>query len=411
MADVSIGGGIDEAGSNKATSAYVWVTGQTGYLFYMAAGSGFGSHLIRYIKTVDGGATTPWTETDVFNAGFTTDLCDGVTVWYDRWTPGDTGQLIHICIWHESLIRQFGKYITLDTAGDTLATVENDIRSAGVVGTSAGRDVGMVKMEDGTLYTSFVTGTQHEVWVSTDAGVNWSALSAHPGSAQRLDRFAMFPTDSADNKDLMRLEWDTGTDEWLANIWDDSVPSWTQTTIGTAGDFIWDTAAGSSGPIATQWASTFDQANKQAIVVGHEDKVGVSHDLRVFTVHWDGTTLTITEKAKILTATSTLHSVCILIDNNTGDIIVHYTDGTDTSTVIQQVISTDGGSNWSSPVQISSEDTDYTSLWDAPQITDVGRTHPVFSKDGDPTTNGGTPFGQKGSSGGVVPALVAAGYI
>ncbi len=394
----------------RARSNYVWV-GESGYYVRMQAGAG-ATHTRRvdYMKTVDGGVTLPWTKTEIFDSGASTSLVDGVDIWYDQWTPGDTGTLIHIFIWHEVTTRMKARYFTLDTVDDTLTEVNDDC-VGDPVDAAAARTVAITKLEDGTIAISFVEASSNEeVWVSTDSGANFTQLSADPSPAAE-SRFALYPTDSSDPKDMLRPEWDQVNDDLIADIWKNSDETWTPTIVGNSGDFIW----GTNGE--NMWSSTLRQSDKTTLIAIHTHRAGNSHDLEVWTIHWDGTTLTVAELTKVLTATSTVAGVSILIDNNNDDLIVHYLDGTLGSAVVQKVISTDGGSTWGSPVQISSADTDYLTIWDTPQITGVGRTHPIFNLDASsaqtslPKTNGGTPLGQKGSTGGVIPALVAAGYI
>ena len=74
----------------------VFISDQIGYKFFVDAGG-----YCVYRKTSDGGGT--WSATTTVDAQ--TD-CTQVSVWYDRWTPGDIGTIIHI--------------LTIDTSADDL---------------------------------------------------------------------------------------------------------------------------------------------------------------------------------------------------------------------------------------------------------------------------------------------------
>jgi len=324
--------------------------------------------------------------------------------------------LIHIIMFVRDGGSGRANYFNLDTSSDTLSSKVEAMSDSGA--DTLGRSVSICKLENGNLVIRVVSSNiTNEVWRSTDGGDNWTELSAKPGEDDDQDRSTTFPTDSSDNNDLMCLEWQIAQDTIQANIWDDSASSWTTTDVGTAGDFVWTFQAGpGAAGVSNFWSSTFRQSDKTVILAVHEDKVGTSHDLRIFTLNWDGTTLTITEKTKVLTATSTVAGVAILVNNNNDDIYVTYLDGTDGSVVAQQVKSTDGGATWGSPVQVSDEDTDYVALIDSPQVVKSGgRIHPLFvipsgstaaiAKQKNPS---GTPIPPPEGVGNVVPKVLAA---
>ena len=380
MADAAIVSVSDDSHyERRARSNYVWVTTNQGYYIRMQAGAGsLHTRRVDMFKTTDGGATTPWTKTELFDTGVNADIIEGVDSWYDQWGRGDNGTLIHVFLFHETSTNMFGTYITIDTNDDTVATVNTNPLGGGASGGAGIRTVSMVKLESGTLRIGMSASGTHEVWESTDSGTNWTQLSADPGRETAESQFVDYPTDSTDNEDQMRIQWGNTSNILQANIWDDSAGTWTQTTIGTSGDFIWQ---GGTPPESNRWSSTYRQSDRTVIVAIHEDGVGTSHDLRVFTIHWDGATLTITELTRVLTATSTVGGVSILIDNRNDNLHVTYLDGTEGSVTVQQVVSTDGGIAWGAATQISDDTDDFVAVWDAPQNIESGRTHPIFNLD------------------------------
>src|SRR6185503_1791728 len=111
MADVSVDAAVSAA-SARAPRSFVWTTDQIGYYFFIDSDGLFG-----YRKTTDAGAT--WAaQVDVDgNASVNTYICD---VWFDKWTPGDSGTLIH-CWWVDTANDDI-IWRSLDTNGDTLGT-------------------------------------------------------------------------------------------------------------------------------------------------------------------------------------------------------------------------------------------------------------------------------------------------
>src|SRR4051812_7008882 len=124
-AQVTIDGAANNAVSTwkpNSSPDTVFISDQVGYTFYRGGSSGtpLTSGRCVYSKTTDGGSTwgTPVLVHDRGNTG-----CIHVSVWYDRWTPGDTsGTLIRIAT--EETNTDDIYYNTLDTSNDTLALSE-----------------------------------------------------------------------------------------------------------------------------------------------------------------------------------------------------------------------------------------------------------------------------------------------
>ena len=97
----------------RAIHSLVWTSATTGYVFYIDSDDDF-----FYKKTTDSGAT--WvgqTEIDTDS----TIIGQAYDVWYDKWTPGDTGNLIHL--WWLTSDDGDVNYVTVDTGNsDALGT-------------------------------------------------------------------------------------------------------------------------------------------------------------------------------------------------------------------------------------------------------------------------------------------------
>jgi len=127
--------------SNKLNPVMVWTSDQIGYMFYVDSDTVCG-----YSKTTNGG--TSWgAEVDITAQ---TD-CVLVDVWYDRWTPGGTGTIIHIAFMDNGADDVY--YDTLDTNGDANGT-EIEVETATTTITVTD-NVTITKSTTGVLYVGY----------------------------------------------------------------------------------------------------------------------------------------------------------------------------------------------------------------------------------------------------------------
>jgi hypothetical protein len=150
-----------------------------------------------WTKTVDGGVN--WTAPITIQADNPVTTCEtapALSVWFDRWTKGDTGTRIHIA-WHHNSdagsscsnagSNDNASYTYLDTATDVLgSTVSTVVTSYGGTCLSGGNPctISIVKSLNGNLYINMVpTGTanQSRFLRSTDDGATWAARSLGVG--------------------------------------------------------------------------------------------------------------------------------------------------------------------------------------------------------------------------------------
>src|SRR4029450_433324 len=110
MADVSIDASVSTS-TARGMRSVVFTTASIGYWFYIDSNGTF-----SYSKTSDGGAT--WGAAVAISAQ-TTDIA--FDVWFDKWTPGDSGTLIHTWCFDTGV--DDIRYRTLDTNGDSLGTL------------------------------------------------------------------------------------------------------------------------------------------------------------------------------------------------------------------------------------------------------------------------------------------------
>ncbi len=161
----------------QSGSSVVFISDLVGYKFFRP-GSAPDSGMCVYRKTTDGGAT--WgarvrvdTQTD----------CIGVSVWYDQWTPGDTGTYIHIATIDTTDDDLF--YNRLDTSNDSLllVTATSTARGTASILAAGTNESSITKATDGRII--MVTDDANLTLLrscTTNCGVgsNWSAMGTAP---------------------------------------------------------------------------------------------------------------------------------------------------------------------------------------------------------------------------------------
>lgn len=189
----------------------VFVDANTGYFFYIDSDSDF-----KYTKTSDGGQTWGAPVTIFTGTVIASD------VWFDQWTKGDSGTLVHT--WYIETGTSDVKYRSLDTASDTLGTERTVFNGASAL-TGIGAFVSGAKMRGGNLYCAFDIDIGSELGLarSTNGGTNWGARTS-PVEATG-DWAVLYPGNEADDQDCWLLYFDASTDELTLKMHDDSADS------------------------------------------------------------------------------------------------------------------------------------------------------------------------------------------
>lgn len=338
MADVTVDGSISTA-TARAVRNLVFTSNNVGYCFYVDSDGTFG-----YSKTTDGGAT--W-GAQVEVASATTHLA--FDVWFDQWTPSDTGTLIHM--WYFDTTNDDVFWRTLNTSNDSLGT-QRVVFGGGTAVAGRGVFVSGTKTISGYLYCAFDidAGAERGLHRSTDGGTNWSANLATTFVEATIDQCQLFPAvGTGDLNDCWAIYQDASADALTMKMWDSSAAaevesSTMQTMVEQTTDL--------EGPMGFDGA--LNASTGRFIVVSCSERDTATADMQV----WDvtqvnaGSLVGITAKTNITTNIDDNYYPQVFIDQNTNDIYVAYngkSDGSETmglTTKIYYRKSTDGGTTW-----------------------------------------------------------------
>ncbi len=319
----------DEFGPSPSV---VFTDANTGYAFFV---DGTMQSLV-YRKTVNGGAT--WGGSNVIdtttNHGWTQ-----VSVWYDQWTPGDTGSLIHIAAATDSGGDVYYSY--LDTTDDSLragglVTAINQTTFTEAVNAAPG----ITKGGGGNLFISVNIAATAGGYVvkSTDDGDSWSSIN--PSATQSTDQIQLLPLLADD--DIIALLADVSADVMAYQIYDEVSDTWSGswTTIATMND--------GGGATYDQWFSaTLATSTGDVYLTFNNQTANAANDIEFWT--FDEGTRSWAQGGNVYTNSATLLSPVPFYRASTNTLYVAYARGTINATMnVYFKSSTDGGTSWGS---------------------------------------------------------------
>ena len=338
----------DERGDKKIVR-----TGTNGvniYVFYVDSTSD-----LVYNKSTDSGKT--WTGATIIEG---TDAYFSVSVWYDRWTIGDTtGDLIHIAAVDSSNLEL--TYFVLDTSDDSAGTNDNTVidTAATVITPLSAGQVTMCKGKDGDIHCGYTITTTAGFYTffSEDAGATWTATTGGDNPTTSFSQNSTYgimrPLDT-DNDIILIGRTSTYAGSYF--IWDAVGETWTLTEKFFQGF----ASLGNSNNGILQ--ITQDKSNGDCYIVW------CMHSETTYIVHWkfNESTRTMENTSFITfdmmsTATTDLgplqiRSVEICRNQTTGQLCVVYIFGTLANLEIPiMVFSSDDGKHWSAPLKVQGQ--------------------------------------------------------
>lgn len=333
--------------------------------------------VLYWTKSSDNGFT--WTNPIAIRTLGTSN--SGFAIWYDKWTPGDSGTKIHV--WAFDASADDVIYRTVDTNDDSLGTLAVVFAGASTA-TAPSTCISGTKAIGGNLYVAFDIdgGTEVGFYHSTDAGATW-AVRTDVNEAANSDYYLLAPGFAADTQDIICIFWDRSADEISRKLFDASGNAWSETSI--AGSMV-DVATSTSG---THFSIAVDDANNKILLAAWSASDTANADLRFWTI--DETT--ITEQTNVVLNSTDDQGMCAVgLATDTSTIYVFYggkSDGSETFATainIYYKTSTDGGATWGSETLLTTMTRGYDYLM----------TFPVFTGD----------FGAKMRVQGSVPPLL-----
>lgn len=342
-ADVNANSGMHRSTSSNT----VFISDSIGYLFYISDGNANGG-TCSYTKTTNGGIT--WSSP--IAVGPINGSCIHVSIWYDRWTPGDNGTFIHIAMAdteHDNV-----SYNALNTSTDTLLLSASSPTLV-IDGTSLSpleTLTSITKATDGKLYTATgTTDTKGAHVYSCDSicnsSENWSTVDIAGIILSEESAPTLLPQP---NGDIIILQYNKDESRIESNIWNSTEESWTgwETALSTVNI---DTTSGYRGA----FSAVINHASYDVYLaaVNHEGIIGEDDDDIKTAVYSNATWV---EKTDIITnGTSNISSitdVVLGINTSNGTVYALYqgnSNGTEESVTnnIYYKSSTNNMSTWS----------------------------------------------------------------
>lgn len=301
---------------------------------------------ILYYKSVDQGNT--WKGgIQVDNSGSFIKL----DVWYDRWTPGDSGNLIHIA--YTDANTDDCSYRNLDVSTDTLSSETTVFNGATLSGTTD-QDLSITKTKGGEVHINFDgdAGTETGHYEATTPFTSWTSKTVLTEAVS--DYFFCLPGNYADTNDYDCYFLDRSADEWSRKTFDDSANSWSESVLVAGAGFVEGTT------VYPQTAGCINNSTSLQFAFGWNAYDAAGSDLVGF--KFDGTTST--ALTDVVTNSDDAGSVSCTYDQGSSTLYVFWIGKSDGSETISSDVniyyktSTDNGTTWSSETVLNNDAVD-----------------------------------------------------
>lgn len=349
-ADIMVASSLAANFRNGTQAAYKVHTATAVYVFQISSLD----NGLHWSKSTDGEIT--WSDPVIVSV---TGAVQGFAVWYDKWTPGNTGTIIHLAYFESTTDDVF--YKQLDTNGDTLGS-EITVFAGASTGTVTNTCIAITRAIGGNIYVAFDIdgGTEKGFYRSTDGG---GSFASRTESMEGADYFLLAPGFAADTQDIICIFWDRSASEISRKLYDDSGNSWAETSIATSMTAI------ASTTCTPHFSITVDDPNNKILLVAWTNRDTANADLRF----WSIDETTITEGTNVVENGTDDQTMCALAyESVSGDLYAFYggkSDGSETvgtAINIYYKISTDDGTTWGSETKITQTARNFDILFTSP---------------------------------------------
>lgn len=328
----------------------MFTTKDIGYLFYTDSSNDF-----VYKKTTNGGLT--WAAPVAISGNET---IVGYDVWYDQWTPGDTGRIIHI--WWFGTSGDDVTYHSLNTTNDSLSSPVV-IFAGGTAVAGRGTFVSGAKMRGGNLLCCFDidAGAETGTYRSTDNGATWASRTNLIEAT--LDLALVFPGNEADPQDAWILYHDDSTQEFTVKVHDDSANTNSESgSLATIVPGITDLTG------QHHWTGAIRHSDGHLLVALWTERDSANGDFRCWDISGNGVGQTV-EKTVLALNKDDSYYPSMFIDQRNNIVYVAYvgkSDGLetlDTTASVYTAKSSDGMVTWTMDTVYSATGSDWRGCW------------------------------------------------
>lgn len=355
------------------TGWHVWIDSITVYHISHARESGSALVDLRIYKSVDAGMT--WDEGVQVPGGASPIARQVAAVWFDQWTPGDTGNLIHIAFLELNTGVQVNpRYTNFDVTTEVFSSVVDVDATSSTFTNLADQGISITKARSGDLYVlgwRTATATENFTFRSTTGGASWSSIASGVDNDDS-DHVRLIPaTTNEANEDILAIYWDRTAGDLRLKHYDQSGNSWSSVDIAASVN----DRAGEYVPISV----TVRPSDGEVFVAYwcEDETTSSSDDVCVVQIS-DATTITTRARLNYV-STHADRAVAIECDAVSGDLYLYQQDFHTTTGVLKSV-STDDGATFTELTRILDVG-DVEQFSQCPVITaSGGRFQPIVSR-------------------------------
>lgn len=347
----------------------IWINNVTGYSLVVTAAV---ADNLGIYNTSDAGAS--WSLLQALDdAPAGTPL--KATWWYDRWTSGDDGELIHISWINVTLDGSY--YVSFNTTSNTLGTKEivfdGDTSAISNIRFSF---LSITKSLSGNLYlfTKIDNAREDAFHVKSSNGGAWGE-QANPIDEDN-DQLIIVPANTDDPNDIWGLHHNEEVGNMTFVTFDNSSNVWIRQVLNS-------TTTNSQANLMSFSVATRHSDNHSIFAFwSNTDGGTVDVQLHIFEIN---DTQNITQRATLHTGTGFEYAgASLFIDQQTDNIYLTYLNGTEllgNDGRVKFINSSDGGQTWSSPVELDMGDDFRSTLGGISVGNDGGWYMPQYHND------------------------------